>query len=145
MSQSSADDLSRRLSALAERLRDVDPDAELERRRERFLSNRPQLARGTIANRSSPLDVHEGTVVRRRPGSICELVVRDGVLLALLGDRRLELPAWLEPAMTRIAGLGPDEPLTVGALSNEIGNPSARAVLVRRLVREGLLSFLGER
>lgn len=139
------DDLRRRLSALAERLRDIDPAAEVERRRERFLANRPQLARGTIAERSTPLEVHDGTVVRRRPGSVCELAVRDGVLLVLLGDRRLELPAWLEPAMSRIAGLGEGETFTVGALSAEVEGASARAVLVRRLVREGLLSARGGR
>ena len=65
--------------------------------------------------------------------------------MALLGDRRLELPPWLEPALGRISDLGEDEPLTVGALSDDIEGASARAVLVRRLVREGLLSILDGR
>jgi hypothetical protein len=72
---------------------------------------------------------------------VCELVVREDRLTALLGDRRLELPAWVEPAMRRVASLDEDEVLSVGALAPELGAPSSRAVLIRRLVREGLLTI----
>jgi hypothetical protein len=138
-------ELRRRLVALAARLGDIDADEEIERRRERFLSTRPQLARGAIAERSASLEIHDRTIVRRRAGSVCELVVRDGVVVALLGDRRLELPGWLEPAMRRIASLVDDEPLRVGALDAELPSARSRAVLVGRLVREGLLTARDER
>lgn len=138
-----AGELRSRLLALADRLGEVDGLGELERRRERFLSNRPQLARGTIAERSAPIQVDDRTVVRRRPDSICELLVADGELFALLGDRRLEMPAWLDPAMRTIAELAPSEPLVVGELAPRLGSASARAVLVRRLIREGLLTARG--
>jgi lysine-specific demethylase/histidyl-hydroxylase NO66 len=140
-----AEELGRRLGGLAEALRRVDPSAEAERRRERFLSVRPQLARGTIAERASTVEVDDGTVVRRRAGTVCELVERDDTLVALLGDRRLEMPAWLGPAMRRVATLGDGEALRVADLGPEVGSAHARAILVRRLVREGLLTARGER
>jgi bifunctional lysine-specific demethylase and histidyl-hydroxylase NO66 len=136
-------DLRRRLASLAERLHDVDPVEELERRRDRFLSIRPQLARGTIAERSFPLEVDDDTVVRRSPGSICELRVQGGSLVALLGDRRLEMPTWLEPAMRAFANLADTERIAVGDLAPRLGRASSRAVLVRRLIREGLLTSRG--
>ena len=142
--QGAATELRRRLDVLTERLRGVDTHDEIERRRERFLSNRPQLARGTIAERSAPLEVDDRTTVRRRAGSICELVVRDDIVVALLGDRRVELPGWLEPTMRRIAELGDDERLSVGALAADLPSASSRAVLIGRLVREGLLTIRGE-
>ena len=141
--QGPAEDLRARLGTLAERLREVDPMHELDRRRDRFLSIRPQLARGTISERSAPIDVDDDTRVRRRPGSLCELRVADGSLVALLGDRRLEMPAWLEPAMRRIADLPEGTSLVVGDLARSVGSASARAVLVRRLIREGLLTARG--
>jgi hypothetical protein len=54
----------------------------------------------------------------------------------LLGDRRLEMPTWLEPAMRRIA-MTPT--FVLGDLADALPDRDARAVLVRRLVREGLL------
>jgi hypothetical protein len=104
---------------------------------ERFLSNRAQLARGTIAERSSPLNVDDDTVLRRRTETVCELRIHGDLLVVLLGDRRLEMPAWLEPAMRRIADLAP---FTLGELAAIIPDPESRAVLGRRLIREGLLT-----
>ncbi|HSL10551.1 MAG TPA: hypothetical protein VLA82_04470, partial [Actinomycetota bacterium] len=70
-------------------------------------------------------------------GSVC--VVRPGRddLQVLLGDRRLTMPSWVEPAMRRI---GASEMLRVGDLAAELPSASSRAVLVRRLCREGLLA-----
>ena len=138
-----AGELRGRLVALANRLGDVDGLGELERRRERFLSVRPQLARGTIVERSAPIEVDDRAVVRRRPDAVCELEVVDGELIALLGDRRLEMPAWLEPVMRTIADLEPWEALVVGDLEARLTSASARAVLVRRLIREGFLTARG--
>jgi hypothetical protein len=138
-----ADDLRERVAGLAERLRDLDPIEESERRRERFLSVRPSLARGWISERAAPIRVDDDTVVRRRSGSICELGVRDSALVAMLGDRRLEMPTWLEPAMRAIASLAEGEPIAVRALGDELPSASSRAVLVGRLIREGLLTAHG--
>lgn len=140
-----ADGLRGRLAALASALGEVDVRTEAGERRERFLSNRAQLARGTIAERAAPLAVDDTTVVARRPGSVCELAVRTDRLVVLLGDRRLEMPAWVEPAMRRIADLDEDAELTVGDLAPELPDPAGRAVLVRRLIREGLFTIRGGR
>jgi bifunctional lysine-specific demethylase and histidyl-hydroxylase NO66 len=138
-----AAELRDRLAALGGRLSGIDAVQEVERRRDRFLSMRPQLARGTIEERSAPIEIDDRTVVRRRSGSVCELRIADGALIALLGDRRLEMPAWVEPAMRAIADLEGSEPLVVGDLARAVGSASARAVLVRRLIREGLLTARG--
>ena len=130
--------LADRLQLLAASLRDgVDPLTVADLRFERFLSSRVQLGRGTVRAAAAVTAVDDGTVVERREGSIC--VVRPGAerLVVLLGDRRLTMPAWVEPAMRRIAA---STTLRVGDLAPELTSPSSRAVLVRRLVREGLLA-----
>ncbi len=130
-------ELADRLGAAAASLRRVDPAEVFERRLERFWSNRPQLARGQIAERAAPLVVDDSTVVRRRPGAMCEVRLRDGALVVLLGDRKLEMPAFLEPAVRRVADA---ESFAVGDLTDDLSDADSRAVLVRRLIREGLLT-----
>jgi bifunctional lysine-specific demethylase and histidyl-hydroxylase NO66 len=132
-----ARELGERLEAIAKELQTVDVQAEAEARRERFLSNRPQLARGTIAERSAPLLIDDATVVRRRAGSVCELAIHDDELVVLLGDRRLEMPAWVEPAMQRIAS---SASFTVEDLADDLPGAANRALVVGRLIREGLLT-----
>ena len=139
------DELRGRLAALASALGDVDVRTETGERRERFLSNRAQLARGTIAERAAPIAVDDATVVARRPGAVCEVATRDDRLVVLLGDRRLEMPAWVESAMRRIQDLDEEHELKVGDLAPHLPDPTSRAVLVRRLIREGLLAIRGGR
>lgn len=134
------DELKGRLAALASALGEVDAHAEVGERRERFLSNRAQLARGTIAERAAPIEVDDATVVERRPGTICQLAVRTDRLVVLLGDRRIEMPAWVERAMRQVAVLAEGAELTVRDLALHLPHPGSRAVLVRRLIREGLLT-----
>jgi bifunctional lysine-specific demethylase and histidyl-hydroxylase NO66 len=136
-----AGELRGRLAALASSLGEVDAPTEAGERRERFLSNRAQLARGTIAERAAPIAVNDATVVARRPGVVCELALRTDRLVVLLGDRRLEMPAWVERAMRRVADLDEDGELTVRDLVPSLPDPASRAVLVRRLIREGLLAI----
>ncbi len=64
-------------------------------------------------------------------------------LVALLGDRSLEMPVRLEPAMRQIARLVDDGVLTVRDLALHLPDAASRAVLVRRLVREGVLTIVG--
>lgn len=122
-------------SAAAEMI-GVDTDAVAEERAERFLSTRLPLLRGALVDQSALAEVGDDTVLARRPGSVCELRMRGGELVALLGDRRLEMPAWLVPAMRRIAE---SSALRLGDLADVLPNAESRAVLGRRLVREGLL------
>jgi hypothetical protein len=53
------------------------------------------------------------------------------------------MPAWLEPAMRSIAELAPHEDLRPRDLADEL-DVGGRTVLVRRLVREGLLETVGD-
>jgi hypothetical protein len=95
-------ELTRRLGSAGERLRSTDAAAAIEERAARFLSSRPQLARGAVASRAATIELDDAVQVMRRPGSVCELRRRSDALDVLLGDRRLVVPAWLEPAMRRI-------------------------------------------
>jgi hypothetical protein len=140
-----ARELRQRLATLASTLGDVDAQREAGERRERFLSNRAPLARGTIAERAGPITVDDGSVVARRPGSVCALSVRPDRLVVLLGDRRLEMPAWVEQAMRQIARLDGEDELAVRDLALHLPHAGSRVVLVRRLVREGLLTIRGSR
>jgi cupin superfamily protein len=135
--QGFARELGARLESISDSLRSLDPLDAAERRSQRFLSTRAQLARGTVTERSAPTLVDDRTVVRRRPGTVCVLRRRGDVLVILLGDRRLEMPSWVEPAMERIAAA---DTLAVGDLASDLPDAESRAVLVRRLVREGLLT-----
>ena len=139
--EGSAEQLRGRLAALASALGEIDVLAEMSERRERFLSTRAPLARGTIAERSAPVRVDDTTVVTRRANAVCELSTKPDRLVVLLGDRRLDMPAWLEPVMRQIARLEEGVPLVVRDLSLHLPHPASRAVLVRRLVREGLLTL----
>jgi bifunctional lysine-specific demethylase and histidyl-hydroxylase NO66 len=77
----------------------------------------------------------DATVVERRPG-VVPRIRNDGARLVLrLGDRRLDLPSSVEPAVVRLLD---GEPHAVAGLSDLLDEPS-RAVLVRRLIREGAL------
>ena len=140
-----AGELRTRLAALASSLDDVDARRVVGERRERFLSSRAQLARGSIVERSAPIAVDDDTTIARRPGAFAELDVHADRLVLLLGDRRLEMPSWLEDAMRRIAELRGDETIPVRDLAPFLRDTESRRVLVRRLIREGLLTIRGGR
>lgn len=104
-----------------------------------FLTHRPSLLRGGLGDRVRLAELDDGTRVRRRAGAVCELRgLREGRLRVLLGDRELRVPAWVEPAMREIAWRDAREAFAVRDLAPQLDTTS-RGVLVRRLVREGLL------
>lgn len=103
---------------------------------ERFLTARPSALRGGLADRLRLADLHDGTPLRRRPESVCEIRgSREGLLRVLLGDRELRVPSWVEPAVRYLAA---QRSLAPQDLAPHL-DPASRHVLVRRLVREGLL------
>lgn len=131
-----ARELTERLTRAGSALSRLDADAIVNGRLEHFLSTRLPLLRGELADRVLLEDVTDDTRFERREGSILVLRTRDDTLVALLGDRRLEMPAWLEPAMRWVA----DAPrFALGELSDVLPDRDSRAVLARRLAREGLL------
>lgn len=101
-----------------------------------FFAHRTPLLDGQLAELMGLDDIDDASLVRRRAGAVVS--VRDtgeGRLGVTLGDRRLDLPGQLGPALRRLVA-GP--PSRVGDLADLLDGPSRR-VLVRRLVREGLL------
>lgn len=128
--------LGERLTLASEELREIDAEELAEDHAVAFLSTRAPLLRGVLTEQHELGRIDDATVLERRPGSVCELRAKGDHLFALLGDRRLEMPAWLEPAMRRIAG---SPSVAVTDLADTIPDPASRVVLARRLVREGLL------
>jgi len=103
----------------------------------RFLTTRPSILPGGLLDLVELESIGERSMVRRRAGSVCE-VRRDGeMLLVYLGDRALRMPGWLEPAMRDIVPLAQ---FTVNEVAGDL-DPESRLVLIKRLVREGLLEL----
>ena len=128
--------LRERLEAAATALDALDARRIVDARFERFLSTRLPLIRGALVDQAALDVIADGSRLTHRDGSICVIRIRGERLVVLLGDRRLEMPGWLEPAMRRIAAT---PSFVVGDLADVLPDPGARAVLARRLVREGLL------
>ncbi|HJW60902.1 MAG TPA: cupin domain-containing protein, partial [Actinomycetota bacterium] len=123
------------LGEVRRRLDKLDPGAIALAAADRFWSGRPPILTGQLQQLLALEDIGEDTAVRRRPGAGCRLRQRGDRLEVLLGDRTLHMPARLAPAMGAILA---GDRLVVGDLAGLLDPPS-RLVLVRRLVREGLL------
>jgi lysine-specific demethylase/histidyl-hydroxylase NO66 len=102
----------------------------------RFLTTRAPSVAGSLRGLLEVDSVTDQTRVSRVRGSLCELAERDGGLFVYLGDRELRMPARAVPAMRFVARRAA---FTVGDLSPFLDG-SSRLVLVRRLIREGLLT-----
>jgi lysine-specific demethylase/histidyl-hydroxylase NO66 len=124
-----------RLQALRVRLDKADAQDLAERMIRKFLTTRPSLAAGTLEAIVGLESVTDRSVLRRRPGAICELQPRGDRLQVFLGDRELLMPTVAIPAMGLIAER---ETFLVGDLADHL-DPESRLVLARRLIREGLL------
>jgi bifunctional lysine-specific demethylase and histidyl-hydroxylase NO66 len=123
------------LGEVRQRLDKLDPAAIAVAAADRFWSGRPPILTGQLQQLLGLGEIGEDTVVRRRPGAVCRLRRRGDRLEVLLGDRALYMPARLAPVMEAILA---SDRLTVADLAGHLDPPS-RLVLVRRLVREGLL------
>jgi bifunctional lysine-specific demethylase and histidyl-hydroxylase NO66 len=123
------------LGEVRRRLEKLDPAAIAVAAADRFWSGRPPILSGQLQHLLALEEIGDDTVVRRRPGAVCRLRRRGDRLEVLLGDRALRMPARLAPAMRSILA---SDRLAVGDLAGHL-DPSSRLVLVRRLVREGLL------
>jgi bifunctional lysine-specific demethylase and histidyl-hydroxylase NO66 len=104
-----------------------------------FLSTRASLLRGALTDVLELGEIGDDTLVERRRGSVCELRPRGDRLEVLLGDRRLEMPLWVESAMRRIAAA---DRFRLHDLADAVNDLDSRVVLTRRLVREGLLTIV---
>ena len=131
------EEVRRRLEEIGSSVAELDPVDMVRKLRGKVLTSRQPLLRGQIHRLLALDEVGEETVVTRRQGSVCVLDITDGELIVLLGDRELRMPPWVEPAMSRIASGGN---VTVSDLPGL--DEAGRLVLVRRLIREGLLEVI---
>jgi lysine-specific demethylase/histidyl-hydroxylase NO66 len=126
-----------RLHSLKTWLDKADPGDLADRTIRTFLTTRPTLAEGTLESLLTLDAITDESVLQRRPGSICEVRWDGDRLRILLGDRELEAPGWVLPAVTLIAGRAR---FMVRDLEGHL-DAQSRLVLARRLVREGLLEL----
>lgn len=129
------------LGEVRRRLDKLDPAAIAVAAADRFWSSRPPILTGQLQQLLALDEIGEDTVVRRRPGAVCRLREREDRLEVLLGDRALHMPARLAPVMGAILA---SDRLAVADLAVHLDPPS-RLVLVRRLIREGLLEAVAAR
>jgi bifunctional lysine-specific demethylase and histidyl-hydroxylase NO66 len=128
-----------RLPALTQAVAQADPAAAAAAEARRFWSGRAPVLTGHLGQLLELDRIDDGALLARRPGSVCQLVAGNGRLTVLLGDRELRMPSALEPAMRVVAGR---DSFRVSELAPYL-DPRSRMVLVRRLVREGLLTVAG--
>ena len=131
------DGLAARLADLADAVRDVEPTAVVEEHVHRFLSGRRSRTRGGLRDVLEVRHLTDTTILRRRTGHPCVLVERGDTLRVLLGDRYLDVPARLRPALEKIRARDDISPADLPL------DEQSRLVLCRRLVREGLLEVRG--
>ena len=104
----------------------------------RFWSSRPSVLAGHLQQLGRLEDLDDDSVVRRRPTAVCHLVRSGAELEVVLADRVLRMPGALEETVRRLAVGGA---ITVADLGPSL-DLGSRRVLVRRLVREGLLEIV---
>lgn len=130
-------ELADRLSALVEALQTTDADAVVSRQVERFLTTRNSRLRGGLLDALAVEHIVDKTRLRRREGKPVVLRDRGDRLSVLIGDRSLDMPAWLRRSMEVVRDVREFCPCDLGI------DEQSRLVLSRRLVREGLLEVLG--
>ncbi|MCW2765962.1 MAG: cupin [Nocardioides sp.] len=134
-----AGELGRRLESLAANVRNLDAAAAVDAEVRRFLTGRgPRLA-GGLGDVLAVRSLDDTTPLRRRPGHPCVLLDNGDRLDVLLGDRSIDVPAWIRPALEELRTRSELRPAD---LAHHL-DPQSRLVLCRRLVREGLLEVVG--
>ncbi|QZY28905.1 cupin domain-containing protein [Nocardioides coralli] len=131
--------LREQLTAVADDVRRLDPEVAGMAHVERFLSHRGTRLAGGLRDLASLDRLDDTTRLVRRVGHPCVLVDTADGLRVLLGDRTLDVPGYLRPALEQVRAA---EELSPGDLAGHL-DPESRLVLCRRLVREGLLRVVG--
>ena len=134
-----AAELADRLQALADDVRRVDATSAVHAEVRRFLTTRSPRVPGGLTDVLAVRDLADDTLLRRRPGHPCVLLDRGDRVDVLLGDRAIDVPAWIRPALEEIRARPELRP---SDLADQL-DPQSRLVLCRRLVREGLLEVAG--
>jgi lysine-specific demethylase/histidyl-hydroxylase NO66 len=136
--------LQQHLRRLADDLGGLDSGDLADREVTRFLTTRSPQLRGAVVDAVSADSLDDETRVARRSGSVGLLRPADSPdrVTLLLGDRELGLPAWVRPAVEQVLAVHTGETMQPRDLAGVL-DPDSRLVLVRRLVREGLLRITG--
>lgn len=129
-----AEEVRSRLDHISASVAAVDPWPIARKLRRKVLTTRQSLLRGQIHRLLSLDEITGDSNVVRRRGSMCVLETVDERLSVMLGDRELRMPPYVEPSMRMICT---GESFKVSELPGL--DESGRLVLVRRLIREGLL------
>lgn len=116
----------------------VDVDELTQRVARKVLSTSQPIFAGQLRQLAVLDDIDANTRLIRRKGAICALFPSATNLKVLLADRELEMPLSARPAMEKVAA---SLTLTVSDLHEHLTADSA-LILVRRLVREGLLEVV---
>lgn len=127
--------VARRLKELSSWVAELDPHEIAAAERARFSSGSAVSLQGQLEQLLALDRIDDDTTVERRPLSVCELSKDNGRLTVRLADRQLRMPAHAEAAVRRCIEGGR---VKVGDLADVL-DAAGRRVLVRRLVREGLL------
>ena len=126
---------------LRESLNDIaaalSPADVIDSRRRQFLAERRQAADGHLRSLDRLHDLAPGSPVRRRPGLECDVVTEgDVATLQASGGLRIDGPARVAPQLSFVAA---HEAFTIADLPGPLDD-NGKVTLVRRLVREGILS-----
>jgi ribosomal protein L16 Arg81 hydroxylase len=106
-------------------------------RRRQFLAERRHGVDGHFRSLDRLHDLAPSSRIRRRPGLECHVVSQDdATVLYAGGDRRIDAPARVAPQLSFIAA---HEAFTIDELPGPLDD-NGKVTLVRRLVREGILS-----
>jgi len=135
-----ADDIAGRLQTLRDWLQGVDVEGVAATLRRQFWAGRPPLLVGQMAQLEQLDELGDDSLVRRRVGAVCLLEPdeREGRLRAILGDRELVVPRELEATLRMLL-----DGSAVRVKQLEDLDAESRLLLVRRLIREGLLECVG--
>ncbi len=132
------DTLERHVEEMRAWLDKLDVDELTQRVARRVMSTSQPIVRGQLRQLDALDGIEASTLVARRRGVICVLFRRANALKVLLADRELEMPLVAEPAMEEITRR---QRFHVRDLHPFLDRDGA-VVLVRRLVREGLLEVV---
>lgn len=139
-----AADLASQLASFVKHVEALDAAGLAAAERRRFVAGRTPDLRGMLTDLLALDGLTDTTPVRRRPGAVCAVDRAGEELRVTLGDRTLHMPAALEPAIARIEAVAGGATLRPADLQAEL-DVEGRVVLVRRLVREGLLTLASGR
>jgi ribosomal protein L16 Arg81 hydroxylase len=110
------------------------------RKRRRFVDSRRPIREDGLTQLRALARLDAETLLERRETVIADLELRDGAVLLRFEGKEILLPGHAEPEV--VACDESEEPFRVGELPGEL-DEAGRLVLVRRLVREGLLRIVG--